>query len=85
MISNWVVELKYQPFSKILGSKSIHLFHIGKAHYNKNIKQLGFNEVHLANETVSDTYFQRNPLAIRKDAKKRGNGFITMKMAQSNQ
>ena len=69
------LKLKYEPFSSILGSKGIHLVHIGKAHYLKNIKQLGFNEVHLANETVSDTYFQRNPLAIRKDANKRGDGF----------
>ena len=70
------LKLKFETFSSILRSKGIHLVHIGKAHYGKNIKQLGFNEVHLANETASDIYIQRNPLAIRKEAKKRGNELL---------
>jgi choline-sulfatase len=77
--SNCSVGLRsdYPTYGKVLKDQGVYTAHFGKTHVYDTGERLGFSEIHYGKDQQSpgDTNFSRRPLAIRKDAAQRADGF----------
>jgi len=67
----------FPSYAQVLREQGVHTVHFGKTHVYEQISRLGFSEIAHAKEAKSfgDVNFVRKPLAIRRDAAERANGY----------
>ncbi|MDD9268613.1 sulfatase-like hydrolase/transferase [Paenibacillus sp. GCM10023248] len=74
---NLALKTDASSYGKVLGEQGIHTVYFGKSDVYDDIERLGFSELHYTKERQQpgDVNFQRRPLAIRKGAAQRANGY----------
>ncbi|ULL16570.1 hypothetical protein DVH26_20265 [Paenibacillus sp. H1-7] len=67
----------FPSYGKVLHDQGVYTAHFGKIHVYESAKRLGFTEIHHRKEhkKPGDKNFSRRPLAIRKDAAQRADGY----------
>jgi choline-sulfatase len=67
----------FPTYGSVLRQQGVHSVHFGKTHVYEQGDKLGFSEIYLAKDgnPPGDVNFKRRPLAIRKDAAERANGY----------
>ncbi|CAG7623106.1 Choline-sulfatase [Paenibacillus solanacearum] len=67
----------FPTYGKVLRDQGVHTAHFGKTHVYDAGQRLGFSEIHHSKDQKKpgDTNFSRKPLAIRKDAAQRADGY----------